>query len=201
MIAYRHATILAAILLLSACSVNTAQENSSLGAADTTMQRANALLAEAFISAFYSFDRQLLEETLVYAEQSKPSIVYYQGWARGGHYEIVNRMPCNVLAEGLFDCSVTVKDDHMKALAIDFNVTDTFKISIENGAVTQVVTRSNDLPVYREAAKWVRRMLPDLVAEPCQGFFNGGPTPDKCAAAMAAGYAKFAASSDFPLTQ
>ena len=154
-------------------------------------------IAEEFIDAFYSFDSARLEAILESAKDSIPSIVYYQGWAKGGNYEIVDRMPC-VVTEGQVSCSITVEDDHMRALGIDFDVTDTFHLSFSEGKVVSVETSSNDLDVYRDARNWVRAEQPELVREACAGFFDGGPSPDKCAEAMAQGYAAFAASSDFP---
>ena len=156
------------------------------------------LSAEAFIDAFYSFDSSSLKSFLTFAEESAPSIVYYQGWAEGGNYEIVNRRPCEVKASNIISCAITVADDPMLALGIDFNVTDTFEISFVNSEIKSVETSSDDLQVYYDAAEWVRRELPELVENPCQGFFDGGPTPGDCARAMAEGYRRFAASDDFP---
>ena len=75
-------------------------------------------VAEVFIDAFYSFDSIELEAVLSTAAASIPSIVYYQGWAEGGNYEIVKRMPCKVENAGLVSCSITVKDDLIGALGI-----------------------------------------------------------------------------------
>ena len=86
----------------------------------------------------------------------------------------------------------------MLALGIDFNVTDTFEISFKNSKIVSVETSSNDLPVYYDARDWVLKELPELVEEPCKGYFDGGPTPGDCARAMAEGYKKFAASDGFP---
>ncbi len=83
----------------------------------------------------------------------------------------------------------------MLALAVDFFVTDTFEIKFEDGKVSSVETSSNDLPIYYEARDWVLSNLPELVAEPCEGFFAGGATPGACAQAMAEGYRRFAASA------
>jgi hypothetical protein len=155
--------------------------------------------AEKFIDAFYSFDRSRLEPLLAHADETvKKEITYYQGWAEGGHYAIVNRMPCTKDGTGKVKCPITVKDDHMAALGIPFDVTDTFHLAFKDGKITSVETSSNDLDVYVAARDWVNRMRPDLVREPCKGFFEGGPTPQQCAEAMAQGYADFAASDDFP---
>jgi hypothetical protein len=161
-------------------------------------QAANISTAEAFIDAFYSFDSSRLKSFLAFAGESVPLIVYYQGWAEGGNYEIVKRRPCEVKTSNIIRCAITVADDPMLALGIDFKVTDTFEISFENGEIKSVETSSDDMQVYYNAAEWVKRELPELVEEPCQGFFAGGPTPGDCARAMAEGYRRFAASDDFP---
>jgi hypothetical protein len=159
---------------------------------------ANLSTAEAFIDAFYSFDKSRLETFLTFAEESVPSIVYYQGWADGGNYEIVKRRPCKEKTLNVISCAITVADDPMLALGIDFKVTDTFEISFENGEITSVETSSDDMQVYYDADEWVRREQPELIEEPCRGFFAGGPTPGDCARAMTEGYRRFAASDDFP---
>jgi hypothetical protein len=81
--------------------------------------------AEAFVDAFYSFERGRLESILAAARESAPEIIYYQGWAEGGNYEIVSRAPCKRIRPETVSCSITVKDDLIGALGIDFNVTDT----------------------------------------------------------------------------
>ena len=83
-------------------------------------------LAEAFIDAFYSFDSLALEATLSSAAGSASAITYYQGWAEGGNYKIVDRKRCEIKAANVVSCSITVEDDPMLAVGIDFDVTDTF---------------------------------------------------------------------------
>lgn len=170
------------ILLLVSCSSNKPEKPHRLN------------LAEEFIDAFYSFDPAALKSLLSAAEESVPSIIYYQGWAEGGNYEIIDRKPCVEQESDKVSCSVTVRDDPMLALGVDFNVTDTFHISFTSGNIISVKTTSNDLQIYHDAADWVRSEMPELVREPCQGFFEGGPTPGACARAMARGYAKFSES-------
>jgi len=153
--------------------------------------------AEKFVDAFYSFNSQELESTLSSAEESIPVIAYYQGWAAGGNYTIVNRMPCSQDREASVSCSITVKDDLMGALGIAFDVTDTFHLTFSEGMIISVRTSSNDLQVFRDAEKWVWRERPELVREPCKGYFDGGPTPGKCVQAMVRGFAEFAASDEF----
>ena len=173
------------VLSLAACGKSV----ESTAQVDT---ESNLSIAEAFIDAFYSFDRARLQASLSSAQGSVSSIVYYQGWAEGGNYKILERKTCHSEAPNLINCSITVQDDPMLALGIDFNVTDTFKIAFTNGEITSVTTSSNDLQVYHDARDWVVRMLPELVETPCQGFFDGGPTPGACARAMAEGYRIFA---------
>jgi len=167
-------------------------------AESASSSKGNILAAEIFIDAFYSFDSGTLEAVLSSAKQSIPSIVYYQGWAKGGNYKIVQRVPCSSKTPELVTCPVTVQDDLMIALGIDFNVTDTFHLSFSKGKISHVATSSNDLQVFNDAQAWVTDNLPELVREPCRDFFNGGPTPGKCVRAMVEGYAQFAASEDFP---
>jgi RimJ/RimL family protein N-acetyltransferase len=158
----------------------------------------NIFAAEVFIDAFYSFDSTELHSALSSAEESIPSIVYYQGWAEGGNYEVVNRMPCKVEGVKRVSCAITVKDDLMGALGIDFDVTDTFHLSLFEEKIISVRTSSNDLQVFRDAEEWVKRERSELIRDPCRGYFDGGPTPGKCVQAMVQGYAEFSASDDFP---
>ena len=183
--------LIIALLTLAACfdSVETAAQPDN---------QENIFAAEGFIDAFYSFDSTELKSALSSAEESIPSIVYYQGWAEGGNYEVVNRIPCKVKSVDLISCSITVKDDLVGALGIDFNVTDTFELSFSDGRINSVKFSSNDPQVYFDAENWVRSKRPELILEPCRGFFDGGPTPGKCVQAMLQGYIEFAASDDFP---
>jgi hypothetical protein len=86
----------------------------------------------------------------------------------------------------------------MLALDIDFNVTDTFELSFADGEIDSVETSSNDLQVFWDAREWVNEKHPELIRIPCRGIFDGGPTPGACVRSMVQGYARFAASDDFP---
>jgi hypothetical protein len=182
---------IAVVAGLQACALT----DSSVSPADT---EGLLLIAESLIDDFYSFDSARLEKALASAEDSKESLLYYQGWAVGGNYEIVERKRCALKASNIVSCSITVKDDPMLALAVDFFVTDTFEITFEDRRVSSVETSSNDLPIYYQARDWVRANMPELVAQPCEGFFAGGPTPGNCAQAMAEGYRAFTASDAYP---
>ena len=87
----------------------------------------------------------------------------------------------------------------MGALGIDFDVTDTFHLSFSERKIVSVRNSSNDLQMFYDAEKWVWRERPELVREPCKGYFDGGPTPPgKCVQAMVKGFTEFAASDEFP---
>ena len=151
-------------------------------------------IAETFVDAFYSFESDALLAALSSAEDSIPSILFYQGWAEGGNYEVIERMPCNIESEGTISCSITVKDDLIGALGINFNVTDTFHLTFSRDQIVSVTNSSNDPQAYHDAKKWVRENRPELIKEPCKGFFDGGPTPGDCVRAIVRGYSEFAAS-------
>jgi len=179
------------MLALQACSPRADDQ-------DRTSRDANLRAAEAFVDAFYSFDRDRLRAVLSSAEGSQPQILFYQGWAQGGNYKILNRMPSTVDDASKVRCSITVNDDLINALGFDFNVTDTFHIILSEGKIVSVETSSDDPPEYAQAEDWVNRNRPEVVKEPCRGYFEGGPTPGDCVRGMVQGFAEFAASADFP---
>ena len=150
-------------------------------------------LAEGFVDAFYSFDAQRLRGTLSGAPASVPAIVYYQGWAEGGNYRVVDRKPCRVDKPDEVVCEITVKDDLIAALGTGYDVTDTFRISFKDGRIAGVRTSSNDPPQFDEALQWLRRERPEMLDGPCTGFFAGGPTPQACVRAVVKGFAEFRA--------
>jgi hypothetical protein len=156
------------------------------------------LVSETFIDTFYAFESAELAAMLTHATDSIPSISFYQGWAEGGNYQVVERMPCEATGPARVSCSITVQDDLMLALDIDFNVIDTFELSFADGEIDSVDTSSNDLQVFWDAREWVNEKHPELIRIPCQGIFDGGPTPGACVRSMVDGYARFAASNDFP---
>jgi hypothetical protein len=89
-----------------------------------------------------------------------------------------------------------VEDDPMLALKIDFHVTDTFTIIFKNERIVKIINSSNDLPIYKEAQDWAFKNFPEIKTGPCQGFFNGGPTPEACARVMTKAYKEFLKSKD-----
>lgn len=173
---------LAIVLLLTSCERTATQvpDEQALAA------------AESFVDAFYSFDPNALRATLSSAEESIPKMLFYQGWAEGGNYEIIERMPCEPEGDDKISCSITVKDDLIGALGIDFNVTDTFHVTVSDGRIVAVDNSSNDPQAYWDAEAWARQNNPELIERPCEGFFDGGPTPGDCVRAMVRGYSEFA---------
>ena len=147
-------------------------------------------VANEFIDAFYSFDPAQLESILELATESKQGIMYYQGWAEGGNYEVKNRAACQVRNDSLIVCPVTVKDDLIGALQIDMFVTDTFHITIRDMKIMHIATSSNDPSLFHEARKWVRENRPELVEAPCDKATNA---PGDCVRAMVQGYREFIA--------
>lgn len=174
-------TIIAAYLCVATTACATRKETTS-----------NIAKAEAFIDAFYSFDRSLLEPKLAKAPDSAGTILFYQGFAQGGNYKIMERHACQPIDSAKVSCSITVEDDPMLALKIDFHVTDTFTITFKKNSIVKVVNSSNDLPIYIEAQDWAFKNFPEIKAGPCLGFFDGGPTPTDCARAVTNAYKKFA---------
>jgi hypothetical protein len=151
--------------------------------------------AEAFIDAFYSFDASELALHLDHAEKSKPVILYYQGWAEGGNYKIMNRQPCRSVGADSIACPVTVDDDLINALGFSFDVTDTFNLTFSKGEIIAVDPTSDDPQEFSDAETWVRKHRPALIEVPCEGFFDGGPTPGACVKAMVQGFKEFASSN------
>ena len=95
----------------------------------------NTELGNKLIDAFYSFNKDTLALILSSAKSSQPDILYYQKWAECAHYKIIDRSHYFEKNDSLVVFPVTVKDDLMGALAIDFNVTDTFHIMIRKGKI------------------------------------------------------------------
>lgn len=148
----------------------------------------NQVTAEAFITAFYSFDPEQLQPLLTQTDESATNILWYQGWAEGGNYKILKRFPCKAESPTLFHCAITVQDDPVLALNTGFNVTDTFHLTFTGTYISSIETSSNDQPVYYEARKWVEKNMPEVMSGPCDK--TTGNAGD-CARAMTAGYKAF----------
>ncbi len=157
-------------------------------------EEARVAAAEAFIDAFYSFDPARLRAALSSAADSVPRIGYYQGWAEGGNYRIVERKPCRPAGADEVQCAITVRDDLIPALGLGLHVTDTFHLSFDAERIVRVRTSSDDPPLFEEALQWVRTEKPEVLAGPCRGFFDGGPTPGDCVRAVVRSFAEFAAA-------
>lgn len=184
-----HQFIYILLFLFSGCQNTTKQKT-------TTDQTNNSAVANQFINAFYSFKKDSLQSMLSLAKVSQPSILYYQKWAECGHYQIVKRGGIIEKNDSLVIFPVTVQDDLMGALKINFNVTDTFKLSIKNGVILSVTTASNDIDTYFKAKEWVKLNRPDLVKKACEGIWEAGPTPCECVQGMVKGFADFQAKKN-----
>ena len=157
----------------------------------TNTHVSNTVVANKFIDAFYSFNSDTLESILSEARTSQPNILYYQKWAECGNYEIITRHDCFEKNDSLVICPVTVKDDLMAGLNINFNVTDTFRLTIDRGRIRSVENSSNDPDAYYEAKEWVKQNRPELIEKPCEGIWAGGPTPCECILAIIKGFKEF----------
>lgn len=177
-----------AIVLIAVTSVACKTDNKQAAGPKTRISIAND-----FINAFYSFNADSLKAILANAPGSQPEILYYQKWAECGHYEVKKRGKFVEKGEFTVTCPITVKDDLMAALKIDFNVTDTFDLTIEDGKITSVKTSSNDVEEYYSAKDWVNRERPGYVAKACEGIWAGGPTPCDCVQGMVKGFADYTA--------
>jgi hypothetical protein len=155
--------------------------------------KSSVVIANEFIDAFYSFNSDSLKTILSEATTSQPNILYYQKWAECGSYEVITRHECFGKKDSLVICPVTVKDDLMAGLNINFNVTDTFHLTITRGLIRAVETSSNDPDVYYEAKEWVKQNRPELIEKPCEGIWAGGPTPCECILGMIKGFKEFVA--------
>ena len=152
------------------------------------------IAAEKLIDAFYSFDPRPLRAALTDAPASQPQLLFYQGWAEGGNYAIIERQPCQFASESEVTCAITVRDDLIAALGTGFWVTDKFHLTISDGRIVEVRNSSNDPPEFDLALNWLRREQPDIMAGPCSGFFAGGPTPQDCVRAVVEGFKDYRAT-------
>jgi hypothetical protein len=181
-------TIYLALLILASC--NNASNQEAINSVS------NEFVANQFVDAFYSFDRDSLESVLSLAKESHPSILYYQKWAECGNYKIVKRGGIIQKNDSVLLVPVTVKDDLMGALKIDFNVTDTFHLSMQNGKIRSLQTSSNDPDEYYKAKDWVKQNRPELIEKACEGIWEGGPTPCECILGLIKGFTEFTAQKN-----
>jgi hypothetical protein len=158
---------------------------------NSTTQVTNIDVGNKFIDAFYSFNRDSLQSLLSSAQKSQPEILYYQKWAECANYKVLDRSQYFEKNDSTVLFPVTVKDDLMEALNLDFNVTDTFCIYIQNVKILSVRTSSNDPDVYYEGKKWIKQNRSELIKKVCEGIWEGGPTPCECALGMVKGLREF----------
>jgi len=82
---------------------------------------------------------------------------------------------------------ITVKDDLITALEIDFHVTDTFHLTIIDEKIRSIMTSSNDSDLFYEAKDWVKQNRAKMIEKACEGT----STACECVKATAEGYIKF----------
>ncbi len=150
-------------------------------------QNDNVEIANKFIDAFYSFNKDSLQSTLTHANDSKKRIFYYQKWAECGNYKVIKRNNFIKKNDSLVLCPITVKDDLISALEVNFNVTDTFHLTIINGEIRSVDTTSDDPALFYEAKDWTKQNRPKLMEKACIGV----STPCKCVKATVKGFLEF----------
>lgn len=172
------------LILLFSCNNNS---NKSI----QLSQQTNIDIGNKFINAFYSFNKDSLQTILNDAKESQPEILYYQKWAECANYKIVNRAQYVEKNDSTIIFPITVEDDLMAALKIDFNVTDSFHILIKNGKIRTIKTSSNDVADFYKAEEWVKRYRPEFVEKACEGIWEGGPTPCECVQGVVKGFTEF----------
>jgi len=146
--------------------------------------------ADTFLNAFYSFDADSLRNVLADADETAESILFYQGWAEGGNYEVLKRHDCFSANDSVIICPVTVRDDLIQALELEMHVTDSFHITFANGSIASIETSSNDPPLFHEARQWVRENRSELTEGPCGG---GTQHPGDCCRAVVQGFKEYMA--------
>jgi hypothetical protein len=150
-------------------------------------------VAEAFVDAFYSFDPDALAPFLESMPASEPYVSFYQGWAQGANYVIVDRQPCTVIDPSTAECQITVEDDLARALAIEAPITDLFLLTFDAEEIVAFEAPPPDIPVLDRAFAWVFENKPELF-EPgasCERMFDGGSTPGECAVAFEVAFEEF----------
>jgi hypothetical protein len=127
------------------------------------------------------------------APASMGDTLYYQQWAKAGHYAVLNRKPCRLEKRHEVVCPVTVRDDLVPALGLSFYVTDNFHFEFQGSRIVKVWNSSDDPPEFHHAMEWLHRERPSIFKGPCRGMWKGGPTPQDCVRAIVNGFAEFTA--------
>ena len=144
-------------------------------------------IAEDFISAFYTFEPTELAKVVDPQAEGYVPVMYYQGWAQGGNYQIKQRRACQLVSNAgaaeTITCAITVTDDFGGAMG--YVATDTFALVIEQGRINEVSFSADDPPIFQELLAWIGDNQPHVLAGPCADFFAGGETPQACAQAVA----------------
>ncbi len=158
---------------------------------------ADGRVAEAFVSAFYSYDRAALEEMFAPGAETT-AVLYYQAWAEAAHYTVDERRSCR-FEDGEWVCAITVNDDFGAALG--YQATDTFRLRIDGERVSAVTFAGDDPPIFEELFGWIASTRSEVLSGPCRDMFAGGETPGDCARAVAMAARDFARDRGLPTTR
>ncbi len=161
----------------------------------------NQQRAELFVTTFYSWDAEALEQ-LLSPSQEADNVLYYQAWAQAANYAIKQRRPCTSIAaatapsEPMQECRITVTDDFGRALG--YTATDTFKLAFTPNKIGSVSFSGDDPPVFQQVFAWLMAEQPELFAGACKDMFAGGTQPAECAQAVAEGARAWALANTQP---
>ena len=194
------AGFLSIALVAGACSADDAATSTvtidtTTTSADTTTtlseeKAARVALGNAFVDALYSFDPEALEALFV--EGAATEALYYQGFAEGGNYRIVERGDCIASRVDEIICPITVEDDAMLALSNETKVTDTHFLTVSDGLLTDHRNTTNDPEILFFAVLWVFSTYPEMNEGVCAGMWTDGQTPGECARRIAEGVREYA---------
>ena len=158
------------------------------GCSDDRSAHEPGAVAEQFIDAFYAWDEEGVS-ALVAPGEDLDRVLYYQGWARGANYEVLERRPCastdgsDVTTAESIQCAITVSDDFGQALG--YRATDTFSLTMADGKIVAVSFAGDDPPVFEAVFAWMAEARPEVFTGPCLNMFEGGTTPQACSRAVA----------------
>lgn len=153
---------------------------------------------EAFIDAFYGFERRTVQLAVIEASETSQGLANYAvWWAEAMGAELVERFPCEARGGGLsVTCDVRVRDALSELLGLDEATVVRWFIALDGaGTIEEVRLVPDDPPQLDAGYAWVIANRPGLFDDgDCAGFFAGGPTPVECAAALQDAFADYAAT-------
>ena len=152
---------------------------------------------EAFIDAFYGFERRTVQLAVVNASETTQGLANYAvWWAESLGTEVVERFPCEARGGFSVSCDVLVRDALTDTLGVEDESVVRWLIALNtDGNIEEVRLIPDDPPELDAAYNWVIANRPGLFDDgDCAGFFAGGPTPVECATAVLDGFGEYAAT-------